>query len=147
MTTSYPEKLAKLIADVENLTDPMERTELLVEYADRFHEVPPEIATRPFPEENRVRYCESEAYVWVEPQEDQTLKFYFAVENPQGISAKALAGILDETLSGAPPEQIAQVSPDIVFKIFGQNISMGKGQGLVGLVSRVQAIAKKFISR
>ena len=44
--------------------------------------------------------CESDAYVWALKKPDDTLKLYFAVENPSGVSAKALAAILDKTLSG-----------------------------------------------
>jgi hypothetical protein len=38
--------------------------------------------------------------VWALKKPDDTLKLYFAVENPSGVSAKALAAILDKTLSG-----------------------------------------------
>lgn len=123
--------------------DRTERAELLIEAADRFEEVPPRIATRPFPEENHVQRCESEAYVWAEDLPDGTLKYYFAVENPQGLSAKAWSVILDETLSGQPLEQVAEVSPDAVFTIYGKDISMGKGQGLMGILAHVTHAAKR----
>ena len=66
---------------------------------------------------------------------------YFAVENPAGVSAKALAAILGKTLSGLPAREIAQVTPDIVEKIFRQNISMGKGLGLMSMVQAVRTLA------
>ncbi len=91
-------------------------------------------------------FCESEAFVWDEEQPDGTLKFHFAVENPQGLSAMAMAVILDETLSGAPLEQVASVSSDIVLKIFGKEISMGKGQGLMGMVTAVQHAARRRLA-
>lgn len=141
--TDYPEKLQEMLADFAFVNDRSERAELLIDIADRFQPVPERIATRPYPEEYHVKYCESDAYVWSEEQADHTLKFHFAVENPQGVSAKAMAVILDETLSGAPVEQVAEVSPDIVLQIFGKDISMGKGQGLMGMVAAVQRAAKK----
>jgi cysteine desulfuration protein SufE len=143
----YPKKLSQLLEDFSLVTDRMERSEMLIELADRFQEVPECVATRPFPEEHRVQRCESEAYVWAEEQADRTLRFHFAVENPQGISARAMAVILKETLSGEPVEQVAQVPPDIVFQIFGREISMGKGQGLMGMVSMVQHEAKQQMAR
>ena len=76
---------------------------MLLDYAERFKEVPPEVATRPFDKSHLVPQCESEAYAWAVPQPDGTLKLHFAVENPSGVSAKALAAILDKTLSGLPP--------------------------------------------
>jgi sulfur transfer protein SufE len=78
---------------------------------------------------------------------DGTLKLAFAVENPSGISAKALAAILDQTLSGLPPEEIAKVDPDIVEQIFRQNISMGKGMGLMSMVQAVRTLAKTAATR
>lgn len=141
----YPDKLNDILADFAFVTSRSERAELLIDYADRFEPVPARIATSPYPEENRVAYCESEAFVWAEPQSDQTLKFYFAVENPQGLSAKALAAILDEALSGADVAHVARVTPDIVLDIFGKDISMGKGQGLMGMVAMVLAYARKHL--
>jgi cysteine desulfuration protein SufE len=143
--SNYPERLSELLKVFELVPDINERIQLLIDYADRFQEVPERIAKRPFPEESRVPFCESEAFVWLEEQPDHTIKLYFAVENPQGISAKALAAVLDQTLSGLPAEQIADISPDLVYKLFGRNISMGKGQGLMGMVSMVKSAAKQHM--
>ena len=143
----YPKKLQDMLDDFSFVTTRSERAELLIDIADRFETVPERIATPPYDDEHRVPFCESEAYVWSEEQPDGTLKFYFAVENPQGLSAQAIAVILDETLSGAPLEQVVQVSPEIVYAIFGKDISMGKGQGLMGMVSMVQTAAKRHLNR
>ena len=121
--------------------DPSDRTNLLLSYADQFKEVPREVATRPFGRDHLVPHCESEAYVWAMKLPDGTLKLHFAVENPSGISARALGAILDRTLSGLPPATIAQVTPDIVEGIFRQNISMGKGMGLMSMVQAVRSLA------
>jgi len=121
--------------------------DLLLSYADRFREVPPKIATRPFPKEQRVPACESEAYVWAVPQSNGTLALYFAVENPAGVSAKALAAILEQTLSGLPPEEIERVPPDLIYDLFRQNISMGKGMGLMAMVQAVCALARHAARR
>ncbi len=144
--SEYPQALADLLEDFSKVIDRQERTELLIEYADRFRPVPEQVATRPFDEAHRVPACESEVYVWADQQPDNTLRFYFAVENPQGLSAKAMAAILDQTLSGLPPEQVARVQPDIVLTIFGKDISMGKGQGLTGMVAMVQTLAKQYLA-
>jgi cysteine desulfuration protein SufE len=138
----YPDALNEVLADFAFVTDRSERAELLMDWAERFEKVPERIARPPYPDQHRVKYCESEAYIWPEELPDGTLKFHFAVENPQGLSAKAMAVILDETLSGAPLERVAQVSPEIVLDIFGKDISMGKGQGLMAMVGAVQAAAR-----
>jgi cysteine desulfuration protein SufE len=89
--------------------------------------------------------CESEAYAWAVPNQDGTLALHFAVENPSGVSAKALAVILDSTLSGLPAAEIARVGPEIVEQIFRQNISMGKGMGLMSMVAAVQTLARQAL--
>jgi cysteine desulfuration protein SufE len=139
----YPEKLRDIV-EMFDWVNESERIEILLDYSDRFVEVPSEIATRPFPEENRVQRCESEAYVFTEPlNPDGTLKFHFAVENPQGVSAKALAAILQEALSEEPVDTILNIPPDIVNRIFGKRISMGKGEGLLGMVSLLKYYAQQ----
>lgn len=140
---TIPPKLAHVLEDFSYITDRNERAEYLVEIADRFQKVPPEIATQPYDESRRVPACESEAFVWVKDQPDGTLKYYFDVLNPQGLSAKAMATILDETCSGTPLEQVAAVDTGVVLDIFGRELSMGKGAGLMGIVTLVQYEAKK----
>ncbi|MFQ5751772.1 MAG: SufE family protein [bacterium] len=132
MPKLFIERLSVLAETFEVVADMNERIQLLIDYADRFKEVPEKIAKRPFPESHRVPFCESEAYVWLEQQPDHTIKLHFAVENPQGISAKAPAAILEQTLSGLPAKQITEISPNLVFKLFGRNISMGKGTSFSG---------------
>jgi cysteine desulfuration protein SufE len=141
-----PATLQAVLDTFALFTDPADRTGLLLDYADRFQEVPSSVATRPFRPEHRVPECESEAYVWALKQPGGTLKLYFAVENPSGVSAKALAAILDRSLSGLTASEIALVSPEIVEQIFRQNISMGKGIGLRSMVEAVRTLAKRAIA-
>ena len=136
-----PEKLQQLV-DTFQMFDPADRTGMLLSYADQFKDVPPSIATRPFAKSHLIPHCESDAYAWAQKMPDGTLKLYFAVENPSGVSAKALATILDKTLSGLPASEVATITPDIVEKIFRQNISMGKGMGLMSMVDAVRTLAK-----
>jgi cysteine desulfuration protein SufE len=145
----YPEKLAELLEDMASVTDRRERADLLIEIADRFDEVkvPPTVATKPYDDGHRAPACESEAYVWAVDQPDGTLKYYFDVLNPQGLSAMAMVVILGETVSGQPPEQVTNISDDVVFQIFGKELSMGKGAGLMGILALVRAEAKRRLQR
>lgn len=142
----YPARLAMLLEYLDLAGDRDERIQMLIDVASRFKAVPDFIATRPFPETHLTPACESEAYVWCEELPSQALKFHFAVENPQGISAKCLAVILDETLSGEPASSLAQVPGELVYRIFGKDLSMGKSMGLMGMVSMVQACARRYLA-
>ena len=141
-----PATLQAVLDTFALFSDPADRTNLLLDYADQFKEVPASVASRPFGQEHRIPHCESEAYAWAIKQPGGTLKLYFAVENPSGISAKALASILDRSLSGLTPGEIASVSPDIVEQIFRQNISMGKGLGLMSMVEAVRTLARRAMA-
>ncbi len=131
---AIPEKLAEMLEMIESVTDRSERIELLISIGERFKGVPEAVATRPYAEDKKVPACESEAFVYAVPRGDGTLDFHYAVENPQGISAMATAAILRDACSGAPLDQVAHISTDIVYQIFGNELSMGKSMGLTGMV-------------
>lgn len=144
MTQTRSRKLNALLEQFERITDPEERSLVLIGYAEKFRGVAPEVARRPYSANQRVPFCESEAYAWLIPRSDGTLELSIAVENPSGISAKALAVILTETLSGSPAGEIASITPDIVTDIFRENISMGKGMGLTGMVEMIRMQALEY---
>lgn len=139
-TSQIPSGLQELLEEFQFL-DRDSKAELLIELSENFEEVPKELASRPYPEENKVPACESDAYVFTKELSDGTLDFQFAIENPQGISAKALAQIIKQHLSGEPLEQVRAVSDEIVLDIFGQGISMGKGLGLRSMIQMVKSLA------
>ena len=141
-----PTKIEEFLAEFAAIDDRDLRFEYLIELADRFRPVDPRVAVRPFAAEHRVPGCESEAYLWAEQTSERSLKFHFAVENPQGVSAKALAVILDENLSGRPLAEIRAVDPELVYVIFGRNLTMGKGQGLMGMIHMIRALAERQIA-
>jgi len=143
---ALPAALAEVVADFAAVDRGL-RAEMLIDYADSFEEVPASIAKRPFPEQSRAPRCESDAYVFATDLPDGTFKLWFAVENPQGLSAKAWAVILDQTLTGQPLDVVAHVPQDVIFKIFGRDLSMGKGQGLIGMLELVQHEARKRLEQ
>ncbi len=142
----YPERLENFLKSLKLFDTYIDRVNFLIDYAVRFSPVPADIAPKPYEPEHKVEYCESGAYVWTVKQPDNTYKFYFDVENPQGISAMALSKILDDTLSGESAENILKVPDDIVYKIFGQNLSMGKNLGLTGILFAMKRDVKKLSS-
>jgi len=143
---ALPAALAQAVAEFESVDRGL-RAEMLIEYADQFAEVPASVATRPWSESARAPRCESDAYVFATDNADGTMKLWFAVENPQGLSAKAWAVLLDETLSGQPLEQVVRVPQDVLYRIFGRDLSMGKGQGLLGMLEVVQHEARRRLER
>lgn len=140
--SDYPPALHEILEIIDE-SPVSDVHEMLLDYSDRFEDVPSSIATRPFPESNRVPQCESEAFVFTEQTADGGVNFYYAVENPQGVSARALASILQETMQGAPINDIANIPEQFVYKLFGRGVSMGKGAGLMGMISLLKHFAHK----
>jgi cysteine desulfuration protein SufE len=58
-----------------------------------------------------------------------------------------MAVLLGDNLSGAPLDQVAAVPQDIVYRVFGRELSMGKSMGLMGMVSMVNNLAKMRMGR
>jgi cysteine desulfuration protein SufE len=135
---SYPPKLKVFLEKILSLKDETQKIELLIDYAEKYKKPPPDILQPPYPAYSKVPFCESGVFVFTVIQENKTPKFYFIIENPQGVSAKALAVILDKTLSGQSTQQILKVDPGIVYKIFGEHLSMGKNLGLTGMIITLQ---------
>ncbi len=129
-------KLDKIVSFFESM-DNQEKINYLIDYSDRFKEVPDSIASKPYPKEKKVEYCESGVYVWTVINPDGTPKFYFHIENPHGVSAMALCSILDEGLEGATIDDILNLDTEIVYRIFGHNLSMGKNLGLIGIIQMI----------
>jgi len=143
---AIPPRLAEAIDALDLAEDRAARIQMLIDLAKRYREVPPAIARRPFDEAHRVPGCESEAFVWVVPAPDGTVALEFAVENPQGISARALAVLLRDALSGRPAAEAAALDPEVVYEVFGRELSMGKALGLTGMVGLARALAAKALA-
>lgn len=143
-----PPKLQEVLEDFNFITSRTERQDYLIQLADRFAEVrvPESVAHKPYEEHHRVQACESDAYVWAVEQADGTLRYYFDVLNPQGLSAMAVSVLLAETVSGAELAQVASIPSDIIFTLFGKDVSMGKGAGLMGIVDLVVYEAKRRLT-
>ncbi len=143
--SQYPRKLAEFLELLSMTEDRAERIQALIDISGRFEKVPERIAKPPYPDDHLTPACESKAYVWAAERADGTLDYHFAVENPQGLSAMAMAVILKKGLSGVLPEDVLQVPREIVYRIFGNELSMGKSMGLMGMVSMVQKLAREHL--
>lgn len=134
-----PAPLQSVLDDLAFFTDRTERIQALIEIGEGFSN--PDEATVPRTAETRVPGCESEVYIASEPLEAGR-KYLIAVDNPQGISAMALAQIL-ASLNGVAAAEVAQVPDDLVYEIFGRELSMGKSLGLTGMVRMIKNEAQK----
>lgn len=141
--SGFPPYLAEVVADLSAM-DRSERIDYLISLSDRFVEVPSSVQARPWPAAARVPGCESEVFAFAVPRSDRTLDFHFAVDNPQGLTAKAWAAILAEGLSGRPLDEILAIPTDVVYAVFGRELSMGKNLGLAAMLGTIQNLVRAF---
>lgn len=130
---SLPARLADVLEVVNSSIDRAERIDFLISLAQRFPSLPKRPLPTPYDEAHRVPGCESEAFVWAFG-DPRAVSLEYRIENPQGLSAMALAVLLKESLEGLSAEEIARVPDDLPLALFGAELSMGKAMGLTGIV-------------
>lgn len=115
-----------------------ERIEALIGLAEQYDSE--SAAGVPRDDAHRVPGCESEVFLAV-VRTSTGIEARFAVDNPQGISAMALAVLLAEGVKGATLPEIAAIDEDVVYEVFGRELSMGKSMGLTGMVRMLRQLA------
>ncbi|MBL8067566.1 MAG: SufE family protein [Armatimonadetes bacterium] len=135
----YPPAIQQFVDSI-GLLDRPERIQALIDLGKSFK---PPARPQPYPEDQRVPGCESEVFTWCTLQNGR-LKIEVAVENPQGLSAMALAALLEEGLEGQPPSAADSLDDDLVYALFGRELSMGKAMGLANTVRQIRAQAAKL---
>lgn len=136
-----PKPLQDQLDDLAMFPDRAERIEALIDIGRGYAHPSADEVSRT--EAAKVPGCESEVYVKATPKEDGTLDLRYAVDNPQGISAMALAQILQEGLKGVSRKEIAEVPEEFVYEVFGRELSMGKSMGLMGMIRMAKAEASR----
>jgi len=136
----YPEPIQEFIENLGFMEDRADRIQALIDLSKSYK---PADHPKPYPVEHRVPGCESDVYTWVDLA-DGTLNLEVVVDNPQGLSAMALAAILTEALQGKAPSTAEPLDGELVFALFGRELSMGKSLGLTNLVQQVRSQALKL---
>lgn len=132
-----PPKIQQILDDLAFFTDRAERVQALIDLSEGYRAFQ---SHRPLPEDHRVPGCESEVFAWTFA-DDGKARLEFVVDNPQGISAMALAVILKQGLDGEPLAVLRQVDEGLVYEVFGSGLSMGKSGGLTNMIRMVKAQA------
>jgi len=112
--STYP-ALERIVQRLQRLSEPKKKYQQLLYYAKRLPEFP-ELERIP---ENKVPGCTSLVYVTAKLDEGKVL---FQGDADSQI-VKGLVGVLVEGLSGLPPAQIKQISPEFIVDT-GLNISL-----------------------
>lgn len=135
--TGLPTKLQEVVDTLALFEDRSEKIQAIISIAESFR---PTAEPKPYPENHRVPGCESEVFVWGN-ETNGHWNFEFAVENPQGLSAMAFAKILQDGLGGLSSAEIQAVPDELIYEIFGRELSMGKSMGLMNMLQICKRLA------
>lgn len=144
MGQSAEQRLNEIAAEFADL-EPRERLELLLDFAEGLPELPPELRAKRDAADHRVHECMTPVYLWVLP-ENGRLRIHGEVA-PEAPTVKGFVGILADAFSGAAPEEVVRVAPDVIRKLgLIEALGMVRMRGLSAVLSRIQAEALKLSS-
>ena len=137
-TRAWPPKLQAIIDEFAEIDDPMERYELLFEYAEELDPLPQEQWT----DDTRVQGCQSEAHIIV-GEEDGALVIAGAADAQivQGLIAITVQG-----LDGLSPEEVLQVPPAFVEATrLNQSLTPSRSNGFLNMYAKVQRAVQAIV--
>lgn len=135
----WPPALEAIIAEFTEIDDPMERYELLFEYADEVDPLPTEHWT----DESRVAGCQSEAHVRASVDSVTGALVVEGAADAQIV--QGLIAITVQGLAGLTPAQVLEVPPSFIEAMrLNQSLTPSRSNGFLNMYAKVQAAAKVF---
>ncbi|MER3495475.1 MAG: hypothetical protein C4320_00770 [Armatimonadota bacterium] len=140
MISPLPSAIQGVLDDLAFLEDRRARIEYLIAIGESYR--PADEQEVPRRDEAKVAGCESEVFFHSEKMPEGRVRVRYAVDNPQGISAMAMAKVLEDGVSNVEPERVAAIPDSLAEEMFGQELSMGKGMGLGHMVRMAKEAAR-----
>lgn len=128
------DEVAAEFADLE----PRERLELLLDFAERLPQLPPELQAERDAGDHRVHECMTPVYLWVLP-ENGHVRVHGDVA-PEAPTVKGFVGILAEAFSGVTPAEVLEVPPDVIHRLgLVEALGMVRMRGMSAIFNRIRA--------
>lgn len=117
------------------------RLQLLLAYARRFPELPPELAAARDAGLNRVEECQTPLFLWVAVRDGVVTLHADAPRDAPTV--RGFVGFLMEVLNGAPAAEVAQLPLDLLDRMgLGEVLGVLRTQGLGSVIRRIRAAAR-----
>ena len=132
----------ELIEAFEMFDDWEDRYRFLIDAAKGLPPLPPEAKT----EENRVHGCQSNVWMIAEPKrEDGETRIDFLADS-DSVFTRGMVALVRKLYSGQTPRDILNFDIEGFLKQLqlDQHLSMGRRNGLDGMVKRVKSVARQF---
>jgi cysteine desulfuration protein SufE len=131
--------LSKLEAIVDEFSDldKQERLELLLDFAENLPELPTKYQAERDAGEHRVHECQTPVFLWVEVNAGRVqIHAHAARESP---TVKGFVAILVAAFSGASPEEVLAVKPDLLQRLgLAEALGMARMRGLTAIQGRIR---------
>lgn len=142
MNQSAQQRLNEIAAEFADL-EPRERLELLLDFAEGLPELPADLRAERDASDHRVHECMTPVYLWV-LLDNGRLRIHAEVA-PEAPTVKGFVGILADAFSGAAPDEVVRVAPDVIRRLgLIEALGMVRMRGLSAIQSRIQGEARKF---
>ena len=131
--------LSKLEAIVDEFSDldKQERLELLLDFAENLPELPTKYQAERDAGEHLVHECQTPVFLWVEVNAGRVqIHAHAARESP---TVKGFVAILVAAFSGASPEEVLAVKPDLLQRLgLAEALGMARMRGLTAIQGRIR---------
>ena len=129
-------KLDRIVEEFADL-DPRERLELLLEFAEGLPPLPPRYQAEKERGVHRVHECQTPVFLWVEVANGQV--HVYADVAPEAPTVKGFVGILADAFTGAAPEEVLAVGPDLLQRLgLLQALGMMRMRGLQAILFTIR---------
>jgi cysteine desulfuration protein SufE len=136
-------KLDQIVGEFADL-EPRERLELLLEFAEGLPPLPPRYQAEKDRGQHRVHECQTPVFLWVEVN-DGTVQVYGDVA-PEAPTVKGFVGILADAYSGASPQEVLAVGPDLLQRLgLVQALGMMRMRGLQAILFTIRDQVRRAV--
>jgi cysteine desulfuration protein SufE len=119
------------------LVPPEDRLYLLLDYAERLPPLPERLAPARDAGLGRIHECAAPVFLYPEV-ESHAVRLHADVPR-EAPTVRGLVGLLVEALDGAPPEAVAAVPDDLLYRLgIAQQLGMRRQQGFAGVLHRLK---------
>ncbi|MDE0708261.1 MAG: SufE family protein [Candidatus Poseidoniales archaeon] len=134
---TWPQALQVAIDEFSDVFDPMERYEMLFEWASEVNQLPID----EWNDDNRIHGCQSQAHVLCHLEDGL---FYMR----GGADAQIVQGLMAITclaVNGRPPQEVAEIEPTFVDEMgLKASLTPSRSNGFLNMFKRVQGEARSL---
>ncbi len=118
-------------------SEPRERLELLLEFAEGLPPLPPKFQAERDRTDHRVHECQTAVFLWVEVV-DRRVQIYAEVA-PEAPTVQGFVGILVEAFCGASPDDVLLAPADLLQRLgLVESLGMVRMRGLQAIFTRIR---------